>query len=215
MSSPSRRSACRSPVTAAAAPSILRLTRAARCGGTCRGWCPHSLVADIDPDRQALDANRCRSIELELQQADAEILAHLCNAGQQPQSVRLETAQSGDRRGDAARVPAVGRVKGPLLLLHRRRDRRSCDNARQHRWEGGRPTQNASWRFAISKIRPGFARHSSRPSMTQARIAHAEIRRDCMLLILNDLYWRRGWGSDCCWVLTTKNIREFTFLTIR
>ena len=32
------RSACPSQATAAAAPSILRSTRAARCGGTCRGW---------------------------------------------------------------------------------------------------------------------------------------------------------------------------------
>src|SRR6187200_1970926 len=34
------------------------------------------LVADINPNRQALDANRRRAVELELQQADAEILAH-------------------------------------------------------------------------------------------------------------------------------------------
>jgi hypothetical protein len=65
------------------------------------------LVADIDPDRQALDANRRRAVELELQQADAEILAHLRNAGEQLPPVRLEAAQGRDRRGDAARVPTV------------------------------------------------------------------------------------------------------------
>ena len=42
MSSPLAAVACRSPATGAAAPSLLRSTRAARCGGTCRGWRPRN-----------------------------------------------------------------------------------------------------------------------------------------------------------------------------
>ena len=40
------------------------------------------LVADIDADCKALDANRRRAVELKLQQADAEIIAHLRNPRQ-------------------------------------------------------------------------------------------------------------------------------------
>jgi len=40
--------------------------------------------SNIDADRQALDMNRRREVELELKQADAEILAHLRHAGEQP-----------------------------------------------------------------------------------------------------------------------------------
>ena len=40
--------------------------------------------SNIDADRQALDVNRRRAVELELKQADAKILAHLRHAGEQP-----------------------------------------------------------------------------------------------------------------------------------
>ena len=50
------------------------------------------------------------------------------HAGEQARPVRLEVVQGRDRRGDAARVPAVGRVKGPVVLLHRCRDRRRRDH---------------------------------------------------------------------------------------
>ena len=95
---------------------------------------------DINADRQALDANRRRAVELELKQADAEILAHLRHAGEQPRPVPLKIAQGCDRRSDAAWVPAVGRVKGPAVLLHRRRDRRGCDHRANRR-------QSAAHRF--------------------------------------------------------------------
>jgi hypothetical protein len=104
----SRRSACRSPATATAAPSSLRLTRATHCDGTWRGWCSRSPRRNIYPNRQALDANRRRAVEVELQQADAEILAHLGNAGEQPGPVRLEIAQGRDCRSHAAWVRIPG-----------------------------------------------------------------------------------------------------------
>ena len=51
------------------------------------------FVADIVPIARPLDANRRRAVELELQQADAEVLAHLRDTGEQPRPVRLEIAQ--------------------------------------------------------------------------------------------------------------------------
>ena len=59
-----------------------------------------------------MDANRRRPVELELQQADAEILAHLRHAREQLPPVRLEAAQRRNCRSDAARVPPVGRDVG-------------------------------------------------------------------------------------------------------
>jgi hypothetical protein len=76
------------------------------------------LVADIDPDRQALDAKRRRSFEVELQQADAELFAHLRDPREQARPVRLQAAQGRKRRVDAAGVPAVRRVEGAVVLLH-------------------------------------------------------------------------------------------------
>ena len=92
---------------------------------------------------KALNANRRRPVEDELQQADAEILAHLRNAGEQASPVCLEAAQGRDRRGDAARVPAIGRVEGPLVLLHRLRDRRRRDDGANRRQPAARRFRHA------------------------------------------------------------------------
>jgi len=56
------------------------------------------LVAEIDTDRKALDANRRRPIQLELQQADAEILAHLRNAGSSRGRFALRSRRVGSWR---------------------------------------------------------------------------------------------------------------------
>ena len=82
-------------------------------------------------------------------------------------------------------------------------------------WEGGTPTQLSISGPGTRENTPEFARGRARSSTSQARIEHTEIERGCNCLNLNELFWRRGWDSACCWVLKTKNLREFTFLTIR
>ena len=39
--------------------------------------------------------------------------------------------------------------------------------------------------------------------------------RPVKLLNTKDRIWRRGWDSHQCWELKTKNLQEFSFLTIR
>jgi hypothetical protein len=80
--------------------------------------------------------------------------------------------------------------------------------------EGGTPTQIARSRRATFEIRPDFACQQSAYD-PEARIAHAETQCACILLILNDLLWRRGWESDCVHPLKAKSLAEFDFIHIR
>ena len=50
------------------------------------------VIPHLDPDRKALDANRRSPVELELQQADAEIFARIHDAGQLARAAHLEIA---------------------------------------------------------------------------------------------------------------------------
>jgi hypothetical protein len=60
-----------------------------------------------------------------------------------------------------------------------------------------------------------ISRVSSQRTTPEARIAHAETQCACILLILNDLLWRRGWESDCVHPLKAKSLAEFDFIHIR
>ena len=75
------------------------------------------LVTNIDADRKALNANRRRPFELELQEADAEILAHFCHAGEQhytwPEIVEQAARDTRLRAGD---VLGSGTLTGGCLL---------------------------------------------------------------------------------------------------
>ena len=102
----SRRSGSRWPATAATAPSIRRSIRAARCGAPVLDGVSEVVVADIDPNRKTLDTNCGSPLELELQYANAEIIAHLRHAGEQARPVPLQVGRSQSPR---RRCPGASR----------------------------------------------------------------------------------------------------------
>ena len=65
-------------------------------------------------------------------------------------------------------------------------------------WEGGTPTQQLPSRGVTREFRPDFARTELSFSTTQARERRAGNSEAGILLIKNDLLWRRGWDSHHC-----------------
>ena len=90
--------------------------------------CGCTLRAPTDLSSRSATQRSWRRIVTEAARATSEV--DLCNAGEQPRPVRLEIAQSGNRRGDAARMPPrkssrrsrrsppwTSRMRTPSLML--------------------------------------------------------------------------------------------------